>query len=162
MKTLNMISDRLNKVCGWFLIVCFTVMTVAYFGQVVLRFMGTGFHWTEELTRYTNIAMVMVGSAVLAGKNRHINVSALETFAPPKFSKWIIRLQQVITIIFFGASIFIGLNMMELAGTQVSTNMRVPMKLVYSIFPVAFSILVFQTFVFLLNSIFTGQEKGEA
>ncbi len=155
MKILNKISYILNKFCGYFLILCFSVMTITYFGQIVLRYVfSTGIHWTEELTRYTNIALVMVGAAVLAGSNSHINVSILETLVPKKAKKWVILIQQLLTIIFFGAAIFIGLDMLELAGTQLSTNMRIPMKLVYSIFPISFTILVFQTLVFILNDIF--------
>jgi TRAP-type C4-dicarboxylate transport system permease small subunit len=60
-------------------------------------------------------------------------------------------IQQLITGGFFAAVIVIAFQMIELAGSQVSTNMRIPMKLVYGIFPVAFSILVFQIIVFLLN-----------
>lgn len=154
MKTLNRISEVLNKVCSWFLILAFAVMTVTYFGQIVLRYVfQTGLRWTEELTRYTNIALVMVGSAVMAGKNAHINVSALEMSVSPKIKKWIVILQQLITATFFGIAILIALDMISLAGTQVSTNMRIPMKIVYGIFPVAFSILLFQVLVFILNQL---------
>lgn len=160
MQTLNKISAGLNKVSGWFLILCFSVMTVAYFGQIVLRYVfQTGLHWTEELTRYTNIAMVMVGSAVLAGKGSHINVSILENIVPLKAKKWVIIIQQTITIIFFGAAIFIAFDMIKLAGTQVSTNMRMPMAVVYGVFPIAFTILVFQVIVFILNSVLKKEEK---
>jgi TRAP-type C4-dicarboxylate transport system permease small subunit len=154
LKTLNRISEVLNKVCSWFLILAFAVMTVTYFGQIVLRYVfQTGLRWTEELTRYTNIALVMVGSAVMAGKNAHINVSALEMSVSPKIKKWIVIFQQLITATFFGIAILIALDMISLAGTQVSTNMRIPMKIVYGIFPVAFSILLFQVLVFILNQL---------
>jgi len=155
LKTLNQISEVINKVCGWFLIVAFALMTVTYFGQIVLRYVfQTGLRWTEELTRYTNIALVMVGSAVMAGRASHINVSALEMAVSPKVRKWLMIFQQLLTATFFGVAIFIAADMMTLAGTQVSTNMRIPMKIVYGIFPIAFSILVFQVFVFILNQLF--------
>ena len=160
MKTLNQISAILNKLCGWFLILAFTVMTVTYFGQIVLRYVfQTGLRWTEELTRYTNIALVMVGSAVMAGRGSHINVSALEMAIHPKAKKWLIILQQLLTATFFGFAIFIAADMMTLAGTQVSTNMRIPMKIVYGIFPIAFSILVFQVFVFIMNQLFNKEAE---
>jgi len=162
MDTLNKISKGLNKISRWFLILCFSVMSITFFAQVVLRYVfNTGLHWTEELTRYTNIAMVMVGSAILAGKNNHTNVSALEFFLSKEKRKILIFIQQLISIIFFGMSIFFGFRMMDLAGTQVSTNMRIPMKFVYGIFPVAFSILVFQIIVFLLNMIKADSSPGE-
>lgn len=159
MDALNRISAVVNKICSWFLIFAFALMTVTYFSQIVLRYgLGTGFRWTEELTRYTNIALVMIGGAVLAGKNSHINVSALQDFAPEKYKKAIIIVQQIITTLFFGAVIFIAFDFIELAGTQVSTNLRWPMRFVYGIFPVAFIILIFNTVVFILNQLIPKKE----
>ena len=159
MQTLNKISDIINRICGWFLIACFSVMTVVYFGQIVLRYaLQTGFDWTEELTRYTNIAMVMVGAAMIAGKNGHINVTILETLLSEKAKRILIVVQQMITATFFGVSIKIGFDMMALAGTQVSTNMRIPMMYVYAIFPIAFTLLVLQVMVYVLNSLITLKE----
>lgn len=162
MKVLNNINSFVNKLLRLILIICFSVMTVSYFSQIVLRYVfGTGFHWTEELTRYTNIALVMFGSAVISGNRNHINISVLETIIPQKYVKWAYFLQQVLTIVFFGAAIFYGFDMMKLAGTQVSTNLRIPMKIVYGIFPAAFIILVFQTIVYILNDVFKlGKKEG--
>ncbi|MGE5677777.1 MAG: TRAP transporter small permease [Pseudomonadota bacterium] len=159
MRTLNKISNAIDKACGWFLILCFALMTVTYFGQIVLRYVfHTGIHWTEELTRYTNVALVMIGSAMMAKRGTHINVSVLETIVPQSIKKWIIIAQQIITGIFFGIAVKISFDMIKLAGTQVSTNMRIPMAAVYGIFPVAFSILVFQVIVFVANSIMKKEE----
>ncbi|MDN5351144.1 MAG: hypothetical protein PWQ12_60 [Clostridiales bacterium] len=159
LKGLNKVSDGLNKIIRWILILCFSVMTVTYFGQIVLRYVfQTGLHWTEELTRYTNTAMVMFGSAFMAGKNSHINVSALEIAVPKRFKKALIIIQQLITGTFFTWVIFIAFDMIRLAGTQVSTNMRIPMRFVYGIFPIAFSILVFQVVVFIINSLMTKED----
>jgi TRAP-type C4-dicarboxylate transport system permease small subunit len=127
-------------------------MTITYFGQVILRYVfQTGLHWTEELTRYTNIAMVMVGTAMLAGKHKHINVSILELLLSEKSRKWLFLVQQLITAVFFSVVVKISVDMIRLAGSQVSTNMRLPMVYVYGIFTIAFTILVFQVIVYLLN-----------
>ncbi|MFA5575928.1 MAG: TRAP transporter small permease [Tissierellaceae bacterium] len=158
MKVLNKISNGLNKLSGWFLILAFSVMTVTYFSQILLRYVfQTGLQWTEELTRYTNVALVMIGTAIMAGKDTHINVSILESLVPKGAKKWVIILQQLITGTFFAIAIKISFDMIKLAGSQVSTNMRIPMAYVYGMFPIAFSILVFQVIVFILNSIVDGE-----
>ena len=160
MKTLNKISDNIDKAVGWFLIACFVLMTVAYFGQVVLRYVfQTGIHWSEEITRYTNIALVMFGSALMAKKNAHINVSILQQLVPKKAEKWVIILQQLLTMVFAGFVVVYSFQMIKIAGTQVSTNMRIPMKFVYAIFPIAFSLMVFNVIVFLLNSLTKKEEE---
>lgn len=163
MKTLIQIKRVIDKICKYILIICFAVMTVTYFSQIVLRYaFGTGFRWTEELTRYTNILLVMIGSAVMAGSKSHINVSILETIVPEKYIKPVFLIQQILTIVFFGAAIFLGFDMMKLANTQLSTNLRIPMKLVYGLFPISFIILTFQTVVYVLTDIFELGKKEEA
>ena len=159
MKTLNLISKWLNKICGWYLVAAFSLMTVTYFGQIVLRYVfQSGLKWTEELTRYTNISLVMIGAAVMASTNSHINVSALESVLPKAPKKVLIIIQQIISVVFYVLTIFFSFQFMKIAGTQVSTNMRLPMRMVYGLFLVAFSILVFQLIVFILNSIFKKED----
>ena len=159
MNTINKISDGIDKACGWFLILCFSIMTVTYFGQIVLRYVfSTGIHWSEELTRYTNVVLVMIGTAMLTKRGTHINVSILETIVPKKVKKWVLIIQHILTTVFFTAAIKISFDMIKLAGTQVSTNMRIPMTYVYGIFTVAFTILVFQAIVLIMNSIMKKEE----
>ena len=156
MKAINSVKYWIDKLCRLILILLFSVMTITYFGQIVLRYVfGTGLPWTEELTRYCQVALIMFGAAVLSGRNLHINVSILESVVPVSYQKWVIIMQQIITAIFFVAAINISFDMIALADTQVSTNLRVPMKFVYGIFPVAYSILVFNVAVFILNQIVT-------
>ena len=163
MKVLNNISQSINNITRFVIIACFSIMIVAYFGQIVLRYgLGTGLRWTEELTRYTNILMVMLGSAVLASFKGHINVSILELLVSENNRKWAFLFQQVTTIIFFGIAIFIGYNMIKLAGTQVSTNLRIPMKYVYGLFPLSYIILVFQSIVYVLNMFLNTDKKENA
>lgn len=153
MATLNKVAEWVNRAVGWLLIFLFALMTVTYFGQIVLRYVfSTGLVWTEELTRYSQVALIMFGAAMLAGQNKHINVSLLEAIVSPKIRKWVIIAQQVITALFFLVAIKISFDMIAIIGGQVSTNMRVPMKYVYAMFPIAFAILVFNVIVFIINT----------
>nr|NLI50685.1 TRAP transporter small permease [Propionibacterium sp.] len=144
----------MNKAVGWLLVALFSVMTVTYFSQIVLRYVfQTGLHWTEELTRYCQVALIMFGAAVLAGKNSHINVSVLEALVKPRIRKWVVIGQQLLTAAFFLIATKIAFDVILLTGTQLSTNMRIPMRFVYGMFPVAYTILVFNVVVFILNKI---------
>lgn len=162
MATLNKIFDAVNKAVGWLLILLFSVMTVAYFGQIVMRYLfSSGLHWTEEITRYSQVALIMFGAAVLAGRNGHINVSVLETVVPRRMRKWVIIGQQVVTGAFFAIAVKLGVDFVINAGSQVSTNMRIPMAWVYMMFPIAYTILGFNVIVFILNTLTTTETLDE-
>lgn len=148
MKLLIRISDGVDKVCSVAVIFLLSLMTVTYFAQVLLRYVfQTGLHWTEELTRYSGVWLIMIGGSMMAKRKAFINVSILEELLPGKSRAWLIVFQQLVTAVFFAAMIGISFMMIELAGSQVSTNMDLPMALVYGIFPVAFALLVFQSAV---------------
>ncbi len=155
MKGLIAINNAVNKISRYLLILMFAAITVVYTSQIVMRyFFSSGLHWGEEFVRYVDIAMVMLGSAVLARSNGHVNVSALESITPENKLKYLQLVQNILSIVFYGIAIFLGLQFMELAGTQISTNMRLPMKMIYLIFPVSFVILVFNAIMFILVDLF--------
>lgn len=148
MKGLLKISDILDRICGWAIAGLFMLMTVTYFMQIMLRYaFGTGFMWTEELTRYADIWAIMIGGAMLAKRKNWINVSVLEEMlnGKPGAKAALLVFQQVLTLVFFTAMFFIAFDFIKLAGTQVTTNMRIPKRWVYWIFPPAFGITIFQT-----------------
>ncbi len=156
MKALQRISDVLDKACSWAIGILFGVMTVTYFMQILLRYaFGTGFMWTEELTRYADIWAIMVGAAMIAKRKNWINVSVLEEMlnGRPKAKAALLVFQQILTLIFFMAMFAIAFRFIELAGTQVSTNMRIPKRWVYWIFPPAFAVAIYQTLVGILSSL---------
>jgi len=154
MKTLLKISDTIDKVCGWAIILLFAVMTITYSAQVFLRFVvGTGLKWTEELTRYADIWAIMIGFVMIAKRRNHINVSVLEEILRGKNKARLIVVQQVISLVIFAVMFFISFRLIELAGGQLTTNMRIPKRWVYWIYPPAFGMFVFQTFIGILESI---------
>lgn len=156
MKALQRISDVLDKACSWAIGILFGVMTVTYFMQILLRYaFGTGFMWTEELTRYADIWAIMIGAAMIAKRKNWINVSVLEEMlnGRPRAKAALLVFQQVLTLIFFAAMFIVAFRFIELAGTQVSTNMRIPKRWVYWIFPPAFAVAIYQTLVGILSSL---------
>lgn len=154
MDSLHKISDIIDQICGYVLIFLFALMTITYFGQIFLRYVvGTGFSWTEEVTRYADIWAIMIGSAMIAKRRIHINVSVLEEVLKGKSKDWLLVIQQVISFGFFLAMFFIAFNFIKISGSQVTTNLRIPKAWVYSIFPPAFGIFVFQTFVGIIDAV---------
>jgi len=163
MKALLRTSDILDKICGWVIVTLFMLMTATYATQILLRYVfGTGLMWTEELTRYADIWAVMIGAAMIAKRRSHINVSVLEEYLPKAPKAWLLVFQQLLSLIFFVAMFFIAFKFIKLAGTQVSTNMRIPKRWVYWIFPPAFGVFIFQTFVGILKGVREAKSVQEA
>jgi len=154
MKTLLKISDTIAQGLRLGHHTALAVMTITYSVQVFLRFVvGTGLKWTEELTRYADIWAIMIGFVMIAKRRNHINVSVLEEILRGKNKARLIVVQQVISLVIFAVMFFISFRLIELAGGQLTTNMRIPKRWVYWIYPPAFGMFVFQTFIGILESI---------
>ncbi|KFO68254.1 hypothetical protein ER57_05275 [Smithella sp. SCADC] len=154
MKLLFKISDTIDRICGWAIVSLFSIMIISFALQVILRyFIGTGFKWTEELTRYANVWAVMIGFAMIAKRRNHINISVLEEILKGRNKKWLIIVQQLISLVIFTIMFIISFRLIKLAGSQLTTNMRLPKRWVYWIYPPAFSVFVFQTFIGILQGI---------
>ncbi|GHV95077.1 TRAP transporter small permease protein [Spirochaetia bacterium] len=157
MNTLNKISGIIEKIVDVFLIAAFMTMTAAYFSGVVARYVfNLGIPWAEELTRYLNVAMVMLGSSTLARYGAHTNITVLELAAKGKSRKAVKVFQQILTILFFSFAARIGVGFAATA-KHISSNMRMPMSVMYYVMSLAFALLAFQTLVYTCN-LLSGKE----
>lgn len=152
MHTLNKISTALEKFADYLTMVLITVMSVVYFSAVFARFvLDSGITWAEELTRYSNVMLVMFGSSVAARFKDHINVSAVESaIKNPTIKNALFNIQQLITGGFFLVVAIVGFQFAQTA-IHVSPTMRVPMMFVYGLVSVACLLTAFQSFVYILN-----------
>lgn len=153
MDTLNKISMVIERLTDYFLIIAFAFMTIVYSSSIFARFvLNTGVPWAEELTRFLNVAVVMLGSASIARHHSHINISVLELMVSKGAKKYVLIFQQIVTVLFFGAAAIIGFNFASTA-VNVSPNMRIPMSFMYNLLSVAFVLLAFQGTVWILNAL---------
>ena len=85
-----------------------------------------------------------------------------EEYLPKVSRAWLLVFQQLLSLVFFVAMFFIAFKFIKLAGTQVSTNMRIPKRWVYWIFPPAFGVFIFQTLVGILKGAQEAKTAQEA
>jgi len=159
MNGLNKISGLIEKVVDVILITAFMIMTVIYFSSIVARYcFNSGITWAEELTRYLNVGVVMLGAGTLARYGANTNITVLEISVKGAAWKMVKLLQQLLTFVFFGIASYIGFSFAATA-KHISSNMRMPMSIIYYVMAIAFVILAFQTLVYSIEII---RKKGEA
>jgi TRAP-type C4-dicarboxylate transport system permease small subunit len=151
MNVLNKISGVIEKIVDMILMGSFMIMTVIYFSSIVVRYcFNSGISWAEELTRYLNVAMVMLGAGTLARYGGNTNITVLEISVKGAAKKAVMLLQQILTIVFFSAASRIGFGFAATA-KHISSNMHMPMSVIYYVMSVAFGLLAFQTLVYAVN-----------
>lgn len=152
MKVLLRIGDVLDTITKYLIGFLLMVMTVVYFAQVVARFVfNSGLYWSEELVRYSCIAMIFFASASLFKANDHVAITVLEEALPKKFRKYQYIFLALINIIYIAIVFVIGIMILDPSSYQSSPNMQIPMNIVYLVFPISMGIMLYHTVVNLFN-----------
>ncbi len=124
--------------------VCFIVMTLAAFAQVVNRnFIGASISWFDELARYCMVYLTLLATEAGLRDGSQIAISAVTDRCPPVLRR---VLQIVVKIIIIGFSIAIfytslDLVQMQMRSGQISAAMNLPMWVPYAALPLCFGVI---------------------
>lgn len=152
MKVLLKISDIIEKITKLIIAVLLIEMTIVYFAQVVARFVfNSGLSWSEEMVRYSCIAMVFFAAASLFKANDHVAITVIEELLPRKAKLVQFLILTLINIVYMVIVFVFGIGILEPAAYQSSPNMQIPMNIIYLLFPISMAISLFHTIVNLLN-----------
>ncbi|MFZ7131123.1 MAG: TRAP transporter small permease [Eubacteriales bacterium] len=154
---MDKVCNKIKRVLEIIMIILLMVMTLSVFIQVAARFVfNTGFAFTEELARYSNVWLVYMCAAVLIVSGDHISVTILDSMAK-KQVKMLILFRILIYLIYSTGILYFGFQAIKVIAAQKSPNMQINMSLVYSVLPFAGGISI----LFLLNNFKKLFDKGE-
>ncbi len=112
MKTINKITNRLNRVILVVaaILLCAIFLTTVY--QVVARTLGASVSWVDEFCRYTVIVLLFYGAALSARKGTGLRVTIVVNMFPLKLKRWVDVVQYSIVLAFmiwFNYSLYLGI-----------------------------------------------------
>lgn len=113
--------------------------SIVLFVNVVLRyFFNSGWTWAEELTRYTIVWIVFIGSSVCARKGMHLAVDALAIRFSESGQRLLRMFVNVVCVLFCIYLIIYGYETVLLAYEmeQITAALEMPMYYVYLAIPV--------------------------
>lgn len=132
MKILDGIIKILRALCCFL----FVVIVVVIFAQVVARYcFNSAFHWAEELSMYSTIWMVFMGSVIVTDERAHTRITFFVELLPKKAQKYINALASVLCIVFLIFMMYYSKDTMAVGMKAYSSGMRIPMGLIYISFP---------------------------
>lgn len=139
------LKQMINKTVEWFSIGLVIVMVLLVLWQIVARYLlNSPSSFSEALTRYLFVWLVLVTSTYAFGSRDHMYISALNDRLRGKTRTVVNILIEVLTILFaacvmvFGGSIIARMQMVSL-----DSSLHIPMGIVYAIIPVCGVIIVF-------------------
>ncbi len=144
----------INKLCECVTALMLLVMTLVILFQVVCRFFGTGFDWTEELARYLLICVVMLGTGIGVYRGGNIGIEALINAVSPAWRKFLTIIMHCGCLLLFGEMIRYGWRVIKITSRQTSPSMQISMGIPYSVIFAAVVIIFLHTLVMLLDQLF--------
>lgn len=151
---MDLITKQLQRLENSVIAVCFIVMCIAEFAQVVNRnLVGAGISWFDELARYCMVYLTLLATEAGLRDGSQIAVTAVTDHCPP-LVKRILQLIVKLVIVGFSLMIFVTsftIIQTQLNSGQISAGLGIPMVIPYAILPIAFGfICVVQTIAFFL------------
>lgn len=154
-KVLDASESILSALCGVLLFWMFFALLVQVVARYVFR---SGFAWTEETARYAMVMTAFIGAAICTKQGSHVVIDAVETFLPK--IKPVLKVIQTLVMIAYSVVVFIlGIMALPTAARQTSPNCRIPMNIIYMVFPIAM-VFFFVYSIRKLIAIFRNEEYG--
>ena len=130
--------DFYLKVLNWLLVATVAILVVPVTMQVVSRFTGLipSYIWTEELSRFLFIWMVMIGAMVAVREKTHFDVDVWPELSVRAAAK--LRIFSNLFVLGF-AFVFIywGIQFVKFGWRQESELAELPMPFIFLAWPVA-------------------------
>ena len=137
--TLTKIKKGMNFLLSRIAAVLLSAMTLLVLYQVFTRYvLNSPSAFSETLTRYLFVWLVLITSTYAFGKRDHMCISYLKDKLPLKGQRMVNILIEAITF-FFAAAIMIygGVRISAMQMVQLDSVLKIPTGLIYSIIPIS-------------------------
>lgn len=132
-----MFYDVLNKIIRTATIAVLAMITVIVSIEVILRyFFGMTLYITEELSRYSMVWMVFLGSSLAIRENSHHRVELLVNLFAPKTRAWFNLIAQLLLAVFLVFLIIEGGIALSFQFEQIIPTLNISMFWFYLALPV--------------------------
>ena len=156
------LKQMIVKAVEWFSIALVIVMVLLVLWQVIARYLlNSPSSYSEALTRYLFVWLVLITSTYAFGSREHMYISALNDRLRGKIRTVVNILIEVLTILFaacvmvFGGSIITRMQMVSL-----DSSLHIPMGVVYAVIPVCGVITVFYCICNILEELEKAKEAA--
>lgn len=135
---MNKLRSGLDKVTELSSIIIFAVMVLLVAFQVFVRYvLNNPSAFSEALTRYLFVWLVLVTATYAFGKREHMCISFLKEKAPMHMQHKINMAIEALSMVFAGlVMVYGGIRIAAMQMVQLDSVLKIPTGLIYSIIPI--------------------------
>ena len=142
---MKQLKQIINKVVEWTSIGLVVVMVLLVLWQVVARYLlNNPSSFSEALTRYLFVWLVLITSTYAFGSRDHMYIAALNDKLKGKAKTIVNILIEALTILFAGCVMVYGGSIItRMQIVSLDSSLHIPMGVVYGVIPVCGVLIVF-------------------
>ena len=127
-----------HRLLTWLLVATVAILVVPVTMQIVSRFTGLipSYIWTEELSRFMFIWMVMLGAMVAVREGTHFDVDVWPDLSPRAAARLRI-VSNLFVLLFAIVFVYWGIQFVQFGWKQESELAELPMPYIFLAWPVA-------------------------
>lgn len=143
-------------------VVVFAAIVVVVFGQVVSRFVfNAPFSWSEELARYLQVWLIMLGAAACLRKGMHLSVDYAVHALRDSAKRTLSFLSLAAMLLFLGVVFVSGVSLMVTTSSQRTPALQVPIWVVYLAIPVGSLLMLLEAVALLLAELDEARQPAD-
>ncbi|SHT21630.1 tripartite AtP-independent periplasmic transporter subunit DctQ [Mycobacteroides abscessus subsp. abscessus] len=134
----------LNRIEDIFIAMSIMIATLLVIVNVILRVMGSGLTWSEELIRYLLIWVTFVGMSVCSRESEHMSIEFIPQLLKGKSYKLLMAIIYVVAIIFSFMLVWYSYLLVDFSSQtgQKTSGLGINFSIVYLIIPLSGCLLV--------------------
>jgi TRAP-type C4-dicarboxylate transport system permease small subunit len=140
---MNKVSDALNRLSEWALVVFLSAMTLVVFLEILFRYV---FHlplfWTEEFARYCLVWASLLGATIAFKRGEHIAVTFFLDRLPPRSRRVLGFAAEVSVAVILVVILWGGIHLITVTSRQLSPALRISMAIPYAALPIAAAVML--------------------
>ncbi|MBP1934564.1 TRAP transporter small permease [Ammoniphilus resinae] len=153
MSNIRFIIRHAEEIVGCILV---AVMVATVSVGVFARFVNVSIVWTDELSRYTFIWTVYLGSVVAVKRKGHIALDFLIRIAPGGFQKAFYFIIQLALLILFSIMFYYGFLLTLSTWDVPTTSLEIPTGIIYAAVPVSCFLMFIYTVIDMWKTLWLG------
>lgn len=140
-------------------VICFVAIVLTTFLGVVSRYiLEYSLPWADEVARYALVWLVYIGMVSSLVRGQHVCVELLLSRYKGKLRIWMLNLIDLSGMVLFGALLYGGVLLMEMAYTQITPGLGISKAWVYAAIPIG-AILMLIEYVLRIKRRLSSQDQ---
>lgn len=126
-------------------IICFVAIVLTTFLGVVSRYiLEYSIPWADEIARYGLVWLVYIGMVSSLVRGQHVCVEILLVRYRGRLRIWMLNLIDLACMVLFGALLYGGVLLVEMAYTQITPGLGISKSWVYAAVPIGSALMLIE------------------